>query len=61
MRIHTGEPTVTGGGYVGLDVHKVARIMSAGQGGQVLVSEATRQLLAADGDLQDLGEHRLRT
>jgi class 3 adenylate cyclase len=61
MRIHTGEPTVTSGGYVDLDVHKVARIMSAGQGGQVLVSEATRQLLAADGDLQDLGEHRLRT
>ena len=58
--IHTGEPTVTGEGYVGLDVHKAARITSAGHGGQVVISEATRQLLDADGDLQDLGEHRLK-
>jgi hypothetical protein len=58
--IHTGEPTVTEGGYVGLDVHKGARIASSGHGGQVVISEATRQLLDADGDLRDLGEHRLK-
>ena len=58
--IHTGEPTVTGEGYVGLDVHKGARIASSGHGGQVVISEATRQLLDADGDLRDLGEHRLK-
>ena len=33
--IHTGEPAVTGEGYVGLDVHKAARIASSGHGGQV--------------------------
>jgi DNA-binding NarL/FixJ family response regulator/class 3 adenylate cyclase len=61
--IHTGEPTPAEGGYVGLDVHRAARICAAGHGGQVLVSEATRQLLdAADDTLQfiDLGEHNLK-
>ena len=43
--VHTGEPRVTDEGYVGADVHRAARIMSAGHGGQVLVSEATRRLL----------------
>ena len=37
--IHTGEPLVTGHLYAGLDVHRAARVMSAGHGGQVLVSE----------------------
>src|SRR5687768_18028428 len=45
MGLHTGEPVVTAEGYVGVDVHKAARIMGAGHGGQVLVSEATRRLL----------------
>jgi predicted ATPase/class 3 adenylate cyclase len=58
--IHTGEPTLTPEGYVGLDVHKAARIMSAGHGGQVLVSAATRQLLDSEAELSDLGEHRLK-
>jgi predicted ATPase len=58
--IHTGEPTVTDGGYVGIDVHKAARIMGAGHGGQVVISEATRKLLDEAGDLHDLGEHRLK-
>ena len=39
--LHTGEPVVTDEGYVGLDVHKGARIAAAGHGGQVLLSEAT--------------------
>ena len=39
--IHTGQPLVTGRLYAGLDVHRAARVMSAGRGGQVLVSEQT--------------------
>jgi predicted ATPase len=58
--IHTGEPVVTEEGYVGVDVHRAARIASAGHGGQVLVSEATRRLLADAAELRDLGEHRLK-
>ena len=57
--VHTGEPRVTDEGYVGADVHRAARIMSAGHGGQVLVSEATRRLLDS-APLRDLGEHRLK-
>ncbi len=57
--IHTGEPGLDPPKYVGLDVHMAARIMSAGYGGQVLLSQATRELL--DGRLlRDLGEHRLK-
>ena len=59
MGFHTGEPTVTPEGYVGIDVHRAARIAAAGHGGQILVSQATRELLAGDG-LRDLGEHRLK-
>lgn len=56
--IHTGEPLIVEGNYVGLDVHKAARICDAGHGGQVLVSQATREL-AGDG-LRELGEYRLK-
>jgi predicted ATPase len=59
MGLHTGEPTVTDGGYVGIDVHRAARIAAAGHGGQILVSQATRDLAGADG-LRTLGEHRLK-
>jgi class 3 adenylate cyclase len=41
MGIHTGEPDVTSEGYVGMDVHRAARIAEAGHGGQVLLSQAT--------------------
>ena len=58
--IHTGEPLLTDGQYVGLDVHKGARIMSACHGGQTVISEATRQLLDSSEGLQDLGDHRLK-
>ena len=47
MGLHTGEPTLPDEGYVGADVHLAARVMSAGHGGQVLVSAATAA--AADG------------
>ena len=58
--IHTGEPNVAGDGYVGIDVHRAARISSVAHGGQVVVSERTRSLLADDADVTDLGQHRLK-
>jgi predicted ATPase/class 3 adenylate cyclase len=58
MGVHTGEPLVIDGDYVGLDVHRAARICAAAHGGQVLVSQATRDL--SDADLKDLGEFRLK-
>jgi AAA ATPase-like protein len=60
MGVHTGEPRVTDEGYIGADVHRAARIMGAGHGGQVLVSGATRRLLDSHVELRDLGEHRLK-
>jgi predicted ATPase len=59
MGIHTGNPNLTDGGYIGSDVHLAARIAAAGYGGQVLVSSATVALTGAAG-LLDLGEHRLK-
>jgi predicted ATPase/class 3 adenylate cyclase len=59
MGVHTGEPAVMPPKYLGLDVHKAARIMAAGYGGQVLISAATKR--AADGaEVVPLGEHRLK-
>ncbi|MDQ2909884.1 MAG: adenylate/guanylate cyclase domain-containing protein, partial [Actinomycetota bacterium] len=57
--LHTGEPLLTDEGYVGVDVHKAARICSAGHGGQILVSERTK-LVVEDGELRPLGTHRLK-
>ena len=59
MAIHTGEPLMVGAKYVGMDVHRAARIMAAAHGGQVLVSETTASLLDAV-TLRDLGPHRLK-
>ena len=56
--LHTGTPLVSDEGYVGVDVHRAARIAASGHGGQVLVSESTASLV--DGDLRDLGEHRFK-
>ena len=58
--IHTGEPLVTREGYVGLDVHRAARIAAAAHGGQVVLSSATRDLVGADRQLRDLGAYRLK-
>jgi predicted ATPase/class 3 adenylate cyclase len=58
--IHTGEPIVTDEGYVGIDVHRAARVMSAAHGGQVVVSERTRSFLDSSLALTDLGLHRLK-
>ena len=64
MGLHTGEPIVARTGYVGMDVHRAARIASAGYGGQVLVSQTTRELIFQDlpqgATLRDLGEHKLK-
>ena len=60
MGVHTGEPLVTDDGYVGIDVHRAARIAASAHGGQIVVSETTRRLLAADAPVRDLGEHRLK-
>ena len=60
LGIHTGEPLVTQEGYVGLDVHRAARIAAAAHGGQVVLSRTTRDLLGSDRQLRDLGEHRLK-
>ncbi len=62
--LHTGEVLVSDGDYVGLTVHQVARVCSAGHGGQVVVSAATRELASRDlpdgVTLRDLGPHRLK-
>ena len=58
--IHTGEPVLDPPKYVGLDVHRAARVMAAGHGGQVLLSESTRELLTEGVVVRDLGEHRLK-
>src|SRR4029450_5334961 len=58
MGIHPGDPAIVGGRYVGLDVHRAARICAAARGGQVVLSQTTRDL--ADVETRDLGEHRLK-
>ena len=60
MGLHTGEPIRSEEDYVGVDVHRGARIAAAGHGGQVLVSQATRDLLDSSIELVDLGLHRLK-
>jgi class 3 adenylate cyclase len=60
MGLHTGESYISDGDYVGLDVHKAARIAACGHGGQVVLSAETRQLLNNDMHLMDLGEHLLK-
>jgi class 3 adenylate cyclase len=62
--LHAGRPTSTEHGYVGMAVHAAARIMAAGHGGQVLLSEATVRALGEsmprDLELRPLGVHHLR-
>ena len=64
MGVHTGEPSLVSADYIGLDVHHAARIMSAGHGGQVLLSQTTQDLVQYDlpdgVSLRDLGEHCLK-
>ena len=64
MGLHTGDPLVSDGHYVGIDVHRGARIGAAAHGGQVIISERTSELVSEDGapalTLRDLGVHRLK-
>ena len=59
MGLHTGTPTVTGEGYVGVDVHRGARVAALAHGGQVVVSPTTAALVDP-APLGDLGLHRLK-
>ena len=64
MGMHTAEPSRSDEGYHGFGVHRAARIMAAGHGGQILASQATASVLHDDRlpgiELRDLGEHRLK-
>jgi len=61
MGVHTGTPTLIGDDYTGLDVHRAARIMSAGWGGQVLISETTQSLLVgSELGTRELGWYAMR-
>ncbi|MBA2570183.1 MAG: adenylate/guanylate cyclase domain-containing protein, partial [Chloroflexi bacterium] len=62
--LHTGEGRLGGDDYVGLDVNRAARVSQAGHGGQILLTNATRELVRADlpegATLHDLGRQRLK-
>ena len=64
MAIHTGMADPRHGDYVGPPLNRAARILSAGHGGQVLLSLAARELVAdalPEGvSLRDLGTYQLR-
>ena len=63
MGLHTGEPTRHDGDYIGMDVHRAARIAAAAHGGQIVVSATTAQFIMErlpDLKLKDLGWHRLK-
>jgi DNA-binding NarL/FixJ family response regulator/class 3 adenylate cyclase len=59
MGLHTGEPNIRDATYFGLDVHRAARICQAGSGGQILISQRTREELDSGQEVDDLGEHQL--
>jgi predicted ATPase/class 3 adenylate cyclase len=64
MGLHTGEAQISAANYVGMDVHRAARIAAAASGGQVLLSPTTTALveheLPPGVTLHDLGEHHLK-
>ena len=65
MGIHTGDASLAADRYLGLSVHRAARICSVGHGGQILISQTTHALLEDDeaelpGALHDLGRQRLK-
>ena len=59
MGLHTGEPELIGDAYIGIDVNRAARICSAGHGGQILVSQTTRDLVSTGVQFRDLGSYLL--
>jgi alpha-glucoside transport system substrate-binding protein len=64
MGVHSGEPRASGERYVGFGVHRAARVAAVGHGGQILVSNATRELVEGELEphtrLRDLGLYRLK-
>jgi class 3 adenylate cyclase len=62
--LHTGRPELTASGYIGIDVHRAARVMAAGNGGQIVTSEAFAAAmggaLPAGTRLRQLGAVQLR-
>jgi class 3 adenylate cyclase/CheY-like chemotaxis protein len=60
MGMHTGQAIYADKDYLGVDVHRAARICFAGHGGQILMSAATHALLPEDLECRDLGTYRLR-
>jgi predicted ATPase/class 3 adenylate cyclase len=62
--VHTGSPMIHDGGYVGVDVHRAARVSASAHGGQIVVTDATceqaRAFLPPGANAVDLGWHRLR-
>ena len=63
MGLHTGDGTLGGDDYVGIDVHRAARIAGAAHGGQILLSDSIRALAEhalPEGLPPDLGQHRLK-
>jgi predicted ATPase/class 3 adenylate cyclase len=60
MGIHTGSPEVRDREFVGMDVHRAARVMAVAHGGQVLVTDETRRAIDAGVEVRDLGYHRLK-
>ncbi|HEX7473181.1 MAG TPA: tetratricopeptide repeat protein [Candidatus Limnocylindrales bacterium] len=62
--IHTGEAERSGDDFVGIDINRAARIEAAANGGQIVVSDATRGLaegrLDSEFGFTDLGSHRLK-
>ncbi|HZO91340.1 MAG TPA: tetratricopeptide repeat protein [Chthonomonadaceae bacterium] len=60
MALHTGNAEEQNGDYFGPPLNRVARLLAIGHGGQVLLSQATRDLLPGDAPLTDKGSHRLK-
>lgn len=64
MGLHSGEPLLTSAGYIGIDVHRAARIGDAGHGGQILLSQTTFELirneLPTGVTIKEMGDHHLK-
>ena len=61
MGVHTGEPELSPGGYyVGVDLTRGARVCAAAHGGQVVLSQATRDIMGDAVEVRDLGDYRLK-
>ncbi len=62
--VHSGEPSLVDGRYIGLDVHRAARVAAAAHGGQIILSDTAYDLVASQmpeaATARDLGEHRLK-